>query len=147
MAAEIDEELKRHVNELIALCRLESSEKFLFVEGPSDRRLLRWFFQAIKRSAIHVAEINVIRFERDDLERLPHADLVSHEQLPKDCAHLLESRNHLAPLLLAGISENAEVIGADAQPLLVGTESRPGRKKEQHGAGEDPGNAGGREHG
>ncbi len=70
MAAEIDEELKRHVNELIALCRLEPSEKFLFVEGPSDRRLLRWFFHATNRSAIHVSEINVVRFERDDLEQL-----------------------------------------------------------------------------
>src|SRR5713101_908206 len=70
MAKESDEEIKRRVNELVALYSLEPNLKVLFVEEAFDRRFLRWFFREIGRADIQVCEVAVVHFANGQLESL-----------------------------------------------------------------------------
>lgn len=59
----LEEDYKKKIKELIVKYRLEPSITEIFVEGPSDIRLYKWFFDKIGVKNVIVNEINTINFE------------------------------------------------------------------------------------
>src|SRR6476619_7635122 len=57
--------------------------------------------------------------EREDHNRLRHANFSAPQEFGKNRSHLLEASNHLVTLLLAGVGDYLEMIGADQLPFWL----------------------------
>lgn len=61
--------IRRTIPELVAKYKLNSSVRDVFVEGQSDRKLLRWFMAAKGYDAAAVLEIDLIDVPPDMLAK------------------------------------------------------------------------------
>ena len=91
---------KRVLNRAIAVGnkQVEDNENAVFAdkeEGGSLRGI----------SVYHGRDLRVILVaaDRDDLDGLGQAEPLAHEQLTKDCSHLLETRSDFVSLLVSRV--------------------------------------------
>lgn len=68
-------EIKRRLDEIKALYSLEPSLRDLYVEGPTEVNIFRWFFEKNDRKDVHIYPIDVIEVPDSLLES---ANLTAH---------------------------------------------------------------------
>lgn len=105
--------VRRTIPEIVAKYRLNRGVRDVYVEGPFDRNILRWFFDAS-----HVKGVAVLQIELIDV---PSEILVKYQLSDGARSRVIALGRELASVFGANLAQARFVVDADCDRLLAKT--------------------------